>query len=36
MINSGAIMVCALLVKYDKKIEDIVDFFKIASHTKNV
>ena len=27
MINSGAIMVCALLVHYNKKIEDVVKFY---------
>jgi len=36
MINSGAIMVCALLVFHNKKIEDVVNFFKIASNTKTV
>ena len=36
MINSGAIMVCALLVYYNKKIEDVVNFFSVASNTKNV
>ena len=27
-------MVCALLVKYNKKIEDLVDFYRLASNTK--
>ena len=27
MINSGAIMVCALLVHYNKKIEDVEKFY---------
>ena len=36
MINAGAIMVCALLVRENKKIEDIVNFFARASSTSNV
>ena len=36
MINAGAIMVCALLVKQNKKIEDVVSFFSRASNTQNV
>lgn len=36
MINAGAIMVCALLVKHEKKLEDIVNFFSKASSTPNV
>ena len=36
MINTGAIMVCALLVKNGKKIEDVVNFFSKASNTQNV
>jgi len=34
MINSGAIMVCALLVYNNKKIEDVVNFFSVGSNTK--
>jgi glutaminase len=36
MINAGAIMVCALLVRQNKKLEDIVNFFSVASSTPNV
>ena len=36
MINAGAIMVCALLVYYNKKIEDVVNFYALASDTKTV
>ena len=27
IINAGAIMVCALLVKYGKNIDDIIEFY---------
>ena len=36
LINSGAIMVCALLVKHNKKLEDILEFYKRASSTENI
>lgn len=31
MINSGAIMVCALLVKNGRAIKDLIDFYKKAT-----
>lgn len=36
MINAGAIMVCALLVRENKKLEDIVNFYSKASSTPNI
>ena len=36
MINAGAIMVCALLVRENKKLEDIVAFYSRGSSTPNV
>ena len=36
MINAGAIMVCALLVRENKKIEDILEFYSRASSTPNI
>jgi len=36
MVNAGAIMVCALLVYHNKKIEDIVKFYEEMSNTPNV
>ena len=31
MINTGAIMVCALLVHHNKTLQDIMDFYLSAS-----
>lgn len=28
MINAGALMVCALLVKQNKTVKDIIEFYK--------
>jgi glutaminase len=36
MINAGAIMICALLVKHDKKIEDIVNFLSHCTSNYNI
>ena len=36
LINSGAIMVCALLVKHNKKLEDILEFYKRATCIENI
>lgn len=36
MVNAGAIMVCALLVKNGKGIQDIIDFYKIATTENDV
>ena len=35
-INSGAIMVCALLIKHNKKLEDILEFYKRASSSETI
>lgn len=36
MVNAGAIMVCALLVKNGKDVKDIIDFYCIATTAKGV
>lgn len=36
MINAGAIMVCALLVHQNKNIEDVMNFYKIATSSIEV
>ena len=34
MVNAGAIMVCALLVKHGKGIDDLVRFYEKVTDTK--
>lgn len=35
MINAGAIMICALIVRENKNIDDILEFFNKSTGMKN-